>query len=90
MYRYTEDKYRTRVEEECAELIQMICKIRRFGINDFNPETKETNVTKLIEECADVLVTIEQLDLPALPLEIAKGKKRAKLKLFEEREQTSG
>lgn len=42
--------------EECSELIQAICKLRRYG------ETEKT-VTNLIEEIADVSIICDQLSL---------------------------
>lgn len=39
------------LQEECAEVIQAICKIRRFGL--------ETNVDQLRQEVGDVLCMLE-------------------------------
>ena len=47
--------------EECAELIHILCKVQRFGIDDFHPVTKEINRNRVIEEMADVEYRINQV-----------------------------
>jgi len=51
------------LQEECAEVIQIISKIRRFGINSYNPAIPEegTNFELLNLEVADVLSLIEMV-----------------------------
>ena len=52
------------VTEECCELIKAICKAKRFGWNNYNPNdpTKKTNLIKVIEEINDVRKAIEKLE----------------------------
>lgn len=40
--------------EECGELIQAICKAKRFGWRNWHPVTKQTNVDRVLAEIADV------------------------------------
>jgi NTP pyrophosphatase (non-canonical NTP hydrolase) len=51
------------LQEECAEIIQIISKIRRFGINSFNPGDPDagTNFELLNLETADALALVEML-----------------------------
>jgi len=51
------------LQEECAEVIQIISKIRRFGIDSYNPAepSNPTNKDLLNLEIADVLALIEML-----------------------------
>lgn len=51
------------LQEECAEVIQVISKIRRFGLNDFHPEDPDqtSNQTKLTTEIGDMVGVIEML-----------------------------
>lgn len=48
------------LNEECAELIQAICKAKRFGIHNYHPDTpEESNMDKIINEMADVTSLID-------------------------------
>lgn len=51
------------LEEECAEIIQAISKMRRFGLMSYNPTdtSKTPNITHLINEIGDVKGVIEML-----------------------------
>lgn len=50
------------LQEECAELIQIICKIRRFGEESVHSEfPNKTNRYRLQEEIGDLLALIEIL-----------------------------
>ena len=69
-----------RLQEECAEVIQVLCKIQRFGISDHRPDEKLTNLDKLHQEVADVQVCIENLGLNENLLADWRRLKRAKLK----------
>lgn len=48
------------LQEECAEVIQVVSKIHRFGLDSVSP-TGETNLEMLVREIADVLVLIDYL-----------------------------
>jgi len=48
-------------QEECAEVIQAISKIRRFGIDNAKPGTEYSNRSHLEEELGDVLAMIDIL-----------------------------
>lgn len=51
----------TLLQEECAEVIQEICKIKRFGLKSKNPyiENAKTNVENLNIEIGDLLASID-------------------------------
>lgn len=74
------------LQEECAELIQVISKIRRFGINNHNPFVTpiKTNMDHLIEELGDVSVLInvikKQYNIPEERVKLAEERKLNKLK----------
>ena len=48
-------------QEECAEVIQAISKIRRFGMDNIKPGTEYTNRAHLEEELGDVLAMVDIL-----------------------------
>jgi NTP pyrophosphatase (non-canonical NTP hydrolase) len=48
-------------QEECAEVIQAISKIRRFGIDNAKPGTEYSNRAHLEEELGDVLAMVDIL-----------------------------
>ena len=51
-----------RVIEECSELIQIICKAKRFGYTSYNPDDPERlpNYHLICNEIEDVLDTIKE------------------------------
>lgn len=51
------------LQEECAELIVAIAKIKRFGLHDFYEG--KSNKTRLMEEAGDVLAIMNKLRLIA-------------------------
>jgi NTP pyrophosphatase (non-canonical NTP hydrolase) len=73
-------------QEECAEVIQMISKVRRFGIDTTHLKAGVPNRAMLTEEIGDLLAMIELLVennvITAQGLEAAKMAKFAKLKLW--------
>jgi NTP pyrophosphatase (non-canonical NTP hydrolase) len=46
-------------QEECAEVIQAISKVFRFGMNDVHPTTMKSNKDSLEEEVGDLMCMIE-------------------------------
>ena len=47
------------LQEECAEVSQVISKIHRFGLQGFNPLTEEYNDELLHKEVGDLLCMID-------------------------------
>lgn len=73
-------------QEECAELIQIISKVRRFGIDEYHIKDQIPNRDRLAEEIGDVMCMIQLIvehgivDLQAV--ENARLKKVEKLKVW--------
>lgn len=71
-------------QEECAEVIQAISKISRFGIDNFKPGKPKTNREHLEEELGDMLAMVDiMLEKGVVSLDklnIAKAAKIEKLK----------
>jgi len=72
------------LQEECAEVIQAVSKINRFGADNVKPGKPKTNREHLEEELGDVLAMIDiMMELGVVSwsnLEIAKKAKIEKLK----------
>ena len=72
------------LQEECAEVIQAVSKINRFGADNVKPGKPKTNREHLEEELGDMLAMIDiMLELGVISLdnlEIAKKAKIVKLK----------
>ena len=72
------------LQEECAEVIQEVSKIRRFGLDTLHYKTGLTHSTMLEMEVGDVLalvdILVEQGILDRDGLEIATENKKEKLK----------
>jgi NTP pyrophosphatase (non-canonical NTP hydrolase) len=49
------------LQEECAEVIQAVSKISRFGIDNLKPGKPKTNREHLEEELGDVLAMVDIL-----------------------------
>lgn len=47
------------LQEECAEVIQMVSKCRRFGIDNTHLKAGMSNRAKLTEEIGDLMCMIE-------------------------------
>lgn len=54
-----EDEALTLLEEECAEVIQAICKIKRHGRASCDPRTGVNNTAALEKEVGDVLSAMD-------------------------------
>jgi len=72
------------LSEECAEVIQAISKVHRFGIDNLKPGKPKTNGEHLEEELGDLLAMVDILtDMGVVStnsLELAKTAKIEKLK----------
>ena len=72
------------LQEECAEVIQAVSKISRFGIDNFKPGKAKTNRELLEEELGDMIAMICILEKMGVidqnALEIATKAKIQKLK----------
>jgi NTP pyrophosphatase (non-canonical NTP hydrolase) len=51
------------LQEECAEVVQAVSKIRRFGIDNAKPGTEYSNREHLEEEIGDLLAMIDILQI---------------------------
>jgi len=51
-----------KLQEESAEVIQAISKVRRFGDHNHHPERKTTNHEELIQELTDWLAIVAALE----------------------------
>jgi NTP pyrophosphatase (non-canonical NTP hydrolase) len=68
------------LQEECAEVIQAVSKISRFGIDNFKPGKPKTNREHLEEEIGDVLAMIDiMLEKNVVLLEHLESAKAAKI-----------
>ncbi len=47
------------LQEECAEVIQMVSKCRRFGIDNTHTKSGESNRARLTEEMGDMLCMLK-------------------------------
>ena len=72
------------LQEECAEVIQAVSKISRFGIDNHKPGKPKTNREHLEEELGDMLamidIMLEKNVISKNNLDIAKRAKIEKLK----------
>ena len=51
-----------KLQEEAAEVIQAVSKIRRFGPNNHHPERTQTNLQELDNEVEDLLAIVNRLE----------------------------
>ena len=51
-----------KLQEESAEVIQAVSKVRRFGDHNHHPERKTTNHQELITELEDFLAIVASLE----------------------------
>ena len=72
------------LQEECAEVIQAVSKISRFGLDNLKPGKPKTNREHLEEELGDLLAMIDilhEMDVVSWSnLDLAKDAKIEKLK----------
>jgi NTP pyrophosphatase (non-canonical NTP hydrolase) len=68
------------LQEECAEVIQAVSKISRFGIDNLKPGKPKTNREHLEEELGDMLAMIDiMLEKNVISLENLEAAKAAKI-----------
>jgi len=74
------------LQEECAEVIQAVSKISRFGLDNLKPGKPKTNREHLEEELGDLQAMVEilqELDIVSFSnIEKAAEAKREKLKIW--------
>lgn len=75
-------KYLTLIVEEASEVIQIICKIQRFGLNNYNPKNGKVNEECLISEIGDLLHCIDKLGIPEERILEAKKAKEQRLEVY--------
>ena len=73
-------------QEECAEVIQAISKISRFGIDNLKPGKPKTNREHLEEELGDLLAMVDILEnmdaINMINVNLARRAKIEKLKIW--------
>lgn len=68
------------LQEECAEVIQAVSKISRFGIDNYKPGKPLTNRQHLEEELGDMLAMIDiMLEFSVISLDNLEKAKVAKI-----------
>ena len=74
------------LQEECAEVIQAVSKISRFGLDNYKPGKPKTNREHLEEELGDLITMIDilhSMDIVSWTnIDRAAEAKREKLKIW--------
>lgn len=70
-----------KLQEEAAEVIQAVSKIRRFGPDNHHPDRKETNLQELHGELEDLLALIAALEYQQF-IDLSNSQNSIKQKLF--------
>ena len=74
------------LQEECAEVIQAVSKVQRFGVDNHHPDRTKTNKQELEEELGDLLAMIDILTqtgyLDPKAIQLALQTKTDKLKQY--------
>jgi len=54
------------LSEECGEVVQVAMKMMRFGVNDVNPKTGDSNIDMLEDELVDLeaVIGMIRMELP--------------------------
>lgn len=79
-----DERYLDLLAEECAEVIQAIMKIKRFGINDLYPDGR-TGREGLLDEIGDVFTVLDNMEFSGFEkerIERAQLLKEKKLKIY--------
>lgn len=86
-----ENEILDKLQEECSELIQVISKIRRFGVHNSNPNIPNAvpNTQRFINELGDLLECVDDLargqntlGLTSEALIVAMSSARAKIRKY--------
>lgn len=65
----TDDELLTRLAEECSEVIKVVMKIKRFGMDNHHPHTPTlTNGARLVAEMSDVAQLWAEIISRELPM----------------------
>lgn len=75
----------TILQEECAEVIQCVSKIKRFGLSNTQPSSGLLNLQILVNEINDLYATVEMLQEDGVPIPYDPtkvGNKKGKVKHF--------
>ncbi len=54
--------YLDKLQEEAAEIIQAVSKIRRFGPDNHHPDRTTTNKQELVQELEDLLALVAAIE----------------------------
>lgn len=78
------EKYLDLLAEECAEVIQAVMKIKRFGIDDKYPDGR-TGIAVLLDEIGDVFCVLDHMNFSKREkhrIVVAQEIKAKKLKIY--------
>lgn len=68
----------TILQEECAEIIQCVSKIKRFGLTNTQPSSGKLNLEILNDELNDLFAMLDLLQEEGIPIKVDMKKIRAK------------
>lgn len=71
--------YLDKLQEESAEIIQAVSKLRRFGPDNHHPDRTQTNLQEFVGEIEDFLALIAALEAEGL-IDLRKSQQSIKTK----------
>lgn len=71
--------YLDKLQEEAAEIVQAVSKLRRFGPTNHHPDRKTTNLQELVGELEDFLALVACLEADKL-VDLTKSQEQIKKK----------
>jgi NTP pyrophosphatase (non-canonical NTP hydrolase) len=83
----------TILQEECAEIIQCVSKIKRFGLTNTQPASGKLNLEILNDEVNDLVAMLHMLEQDGVPIVINSAKidaKKAKVEKYLEISKKAG